>query len=137
MALTTFLSEIKTRVAATLFTAGYTSYQVKRGEMSNSPDEQVALNMYAGNPPNLGFSIPGLQFENPGLQIAVRGATTDFEGPEAVIDLLYADLVKVQDEYLSGSRYLIIRANQQPFLAERDGNQRCIWKCNFICEKEA
>ena len=137
MALTTFLAEIKTRVAATLVANGYTEYTVKRGEMANSPDEQVVLNMYAGNTPDLGFGIPGLQFEYPGLQISVRGAATDYDGPEAVIGVLYEDLVTVQDEYLTGSRYLLIRANQSPFLAARDGNQRCVWKVNFICEKEA
>ena len=137
MALDTFLTEIKTRVAATLFTNGFTGYSVSRGEMPDKPDKMVTLQMYPGNAPMLGFGQAGLQYESPGLQMAVRGETTDYDGPMAVIDILYADLVTVQGEYLSGTRYQIIRANQQPFLLARDGKQRCVWAVNFICEKDA
>jgi hypothetical protein len=137
MALDTFLTEIKTRLAVTLVTNGITDYSVTRGEMPHSPDKVVTLQMYPGNAPDLGFGQEGLQYESPGLQVAVRGESTDYDGPMAVIDILYADLVTVQGEFLTGTRYLIIRANQQPFLLARDGNQRCVWVCNFICEKEA
>lgn len=136
MALTTFLTEIKNRIAG-LSISGYGSSVIFRGEMPNTPNRMIGLYQYAGNAPELGFGISGLQYEHPGLKIVVRGEPTDYEGPFAVMNTIYRDLVTVQDELLGSTRYLMIRANQQPFLDARDSNQRCVWSCNFICDKEA
>jgi len=136
MALTSLLSEIKTRIEATLTSNSITGYTVKRGELAHKPDKQIALYSYPGNGPSLGFGRPGLQYLNPGLQVSVRGTSTDYEGPHAVLNTIWEDLTTVQDELLTGTRYLLIKANQQPFLDSRDGDQRCLWKVNFICEIE-
>jgi len=136
MALTTFLTEIKNRIVS-LGLTGYGAAQVYRGEMPNSPNKLIAVYQYAGNPPELGFGIPGAQYVHPGLKVIVRGDPTDMEGPAAIMDAIYNDLITVQDEVLGSTRYLMIKANQQPFLDARDSNQRCIWSCNFICDREA
>jgi hypothetical protein len=129
------LADIKTRIL-TLGISGYPAAQVYRGEMRPSPDNGIALHQYPGNAPELGFARPGFLYENPGLQVTVRGGPTDYDGPREVIYQIWRDLPKVQDTVLGTTRYLMIRANQHPFLLERDGNQRCVWAVNFICETE-
>jgi hypothetical protein len=136
MALATFLSEIKARIVS-LGITGYGAGQVFRGEMPNTPNKLITVYQYPGNAPELGFGFPGIQYDHPGLKVIVRGDPTDMEGPSTVMEIIYRDLVTVQDTVLGSTRYLMIRANQQPFLDARDGNQRCIWSCNFICDREA
>jgi hypothetical protein len=136
MALTTFLTQLKVRIEAKLVTAGITGYTVTRGEMPNSPDKCITIQRFGGQAPELGLGLPGLRYENPMLQVAVRGATTDYEGPMDVINTIYRDLITIQDELLPGTglsqtRYLMVRATMQPNLKARDGNQRCVWMCNF------
>ena len=136
MALTTFLTEIKNRIVS-LNIPGYAAPQVFRTEMPNSPNKLIAVYQYAGNAPELGFGFPGVQYDHPGLKVIVRGDPTDSEGPAAVIETIYRDFMTVQDVVLGTTRYLMIKANQQPFLDARDGNQRCVWSCNFICDRES
>jgi hypothetical protein len=136
MSLTTFLTEIKNKIIA-MNISGYGASQIFRGELPNAPNKLIAVYQYAGNAPELGFGIPGLQYEHPGLKVIVRGDPTDSEGPMIVMNTIYRNLVMVQDELLGTTRYLMIRANQQPFLDARDSNQRVVWSCNFICDKEA
>ena len=134
MALTTLLTDVKTRIEATLVANGITGYEVTRGEMPNSPAKAITIQRYPGRAPMLHFGSPGLQYEHPMLTLTVRGETTDYDGPLAVINTIYRDLVTVQDELLTTSRFLMIKATQQPSLKARDGNQRSVWSCNFSVE---
>ena len=141
MSLTTLLPEIQTRIEATLATAGITGYVVTRGEMPNSPNKVITLQRYAGKAPLLHFGSAGLQYEYPSLRVSVRGEPTDYEAPLAVMNTLYRDLVTIQNELLPGtglaqSRYLMVKATQQPVLQARDGNQRCVWTCNFAIDRD-
>jgi len=130
---TTLLADIKTRIQ-TLSLGAWTT--IRRGEMPPTPDAVICLFEYAGNPPNRGFGRPGLQYVNPGVQVKVRGTATDYDGPHAMIQTIFEDLVKVQDVVIGSTNFNLITANQTPFLLERDGNQRCVWAVNFICDTE-
>jgi hypothetical protein len=143
VALTTLLTEIKARIEATLVANGISGYTVTRGEMPNSPNKVITVQRYAGKPPMVHFGSAGLHYEHPKLQVVVRGDPTDFDGPMAVMNTIYRDLVKVQDTLLtsslsstSGIRMLMLMATQHPSLSARDGNQRCVWSCDFAAEVE-
>jgi hypothetical protein len=131
------LTDVKTRIE-TLPACTSGGYVVKRGEMPQSPDKIICVYEYPGNPAELGFGRPGLQYISPGLQVSVRGAITDYDGPHAIIQQVFEDLPKIQGTTLSpsGTLYHMFTANQTPFLMARDGGQRCIWAVNFIVKYE-
>lgn len=107
-----------------------------KGLMPDSPHACVAIYEYGGRPAITGFSKPGIQHEYPGLQVVSRGVAFDYAGPRAKIELAYRALSTVQAQTLSGAKYLMLRAQQSPFVLERDGSNRVKFAVNFIAEKE-
>lgn len=90
------------------------------GQMPETPDVCVALFEYAGSPPE--FTHDGQDYENPGLQVMVRG--TSYATARTTIDTIQGHLHTLANTTLSGTRYLLIRAVQSPFIFATDNNGR-------------
>lgn len=99
------------------------------GKLPATPDNCVAVFEYAGEPPDLHWNG-----EYPGLQILVRNKNYDTgrQKIEQVKNILHG----MAETVINNHRYLLIRANQSPFLLERDENGRAIFVCNFRIIKE-
>lgn len=99
------------------------------GQLPATPDNVIALFEYAGEPPDLHW--PG---EYPSLQILVRNKSYDAgrQKIEQVKNILHG----MAETVINSHRFLLIRANQSPFLLERDENSRAIFVCNFRVIKE-
>lgn len=99
------------------------------GQLPASPDNVVAIFEYAGEPPDLHANI-----EYPGLQVMVRNKR--YDAGRQKIEQARNVLHGIVETVINGHRYLLIRANQSPFLLERDENNRAIFVCNFRLIKE-
>lgn len=106
------------------------------GFMPDTPHACGTLYEYGGAPPDLGFSYPGIQHENSAVQMVFRGNPTDYSSPRAKSETVYRLFTSMKPGLLTGTKYLQIRANQSPFLMQRDGLQRVYIVCNYICLKE-
>ena len=123
-------------LAAYLATVSPSLGLIVKGSMPATSDVCLSLQEYGGAPPTTGFGTPGLQYEMPGVQILARGVAHDYQEPRARIERAYQALAKVQGTTLSGTKYLMVRPQQSPFLLERDGNERCVFAVNCLAEKE-
>lgn len=99
------------------------------GQLPDSPDNCVAVFEYAGGPPDLHWGG-----EYPGLQVLVRNKS--YEAGRAKIEAAKNVLHGLAETKVNNHRYLLIRANQSPFLLERDASDRVVFVCNFSVIKE-
>jgi hypothetical protein len=99
------------------------------GLMPDEPDNCTALFEYAGSPPDLHW-----QGEYPGLQVRVRNSS--YQAGRAVIESIYDLLHGIFDTDLSGTKYLLIKAQGSPEVLKRDHNNRIEWFNNFAIIKE-
>lgn len=110
------------------------------GFLPDTPAACVALQEYSASPPSPGFGVPGIQHETPGVQVLARGTPEDYDGPRAKAEAAYKALAKVQGQTLtsaaSSAAYLMVLAQQSPFVLDRDAEMRVIFAANFLCEKE-
>jgi hypothetical protein len=104
--------------------------------MPETPDICGAIFRTGGSPPQGGFGVPGVLHEMPGIQIRFRGVARDSTGPQAKIEAAYRALAEVQGTTLSGTKYLMVRMSQSPFVLERDDRERVVWTVNALAEKE-
>ena len=97
--------------------------------MPDKPDDCVALYEYAGSPADLHWDG-----EYPGLQVRVRSGhyATARSKIEDVINVLHG----LCERTLSGTRYLLIRANGSPELLKYDESGRVELVVNFTVMKE-
>jgi len=115
--------EVATRVASALSLTLETN--LFRNTMPTSPDVCGAVYAKPGAPSELGFGADGVQRERPSVQLVFRGVPGDVDGPTAMAVSAVADLAKVQDQLLSGTRYFLITPQQsQPFVLKRDEAER-------------
>lgn len=114
---------------------GLASVSIHAGLLPATPDIAMAVYEFGGPSPDLGFGVPGVQYEHPSLQIVCRGVVRDYDGPRDMIQLAYLALATVQAQTLTGTLYLMIRPQQNPFLRERDAKERCVFVCNFSVDK--
>jgi hypothetical protein len=124
------LNEIGTRITGLV-----TGYAIDKGTMMDDTDKRIALYETVGFESEPGFSVTGVQWEHPGLQVVTRGQPTDYEGPRAAIETIYADLTEIQAATLSGVSYLMVKARQAPFFLKRDEKQRVYFAVNFMIDK--
>lgn len=131
------LEEIATKLES-LGLGSYSAepYTIFVGTLPADPQVACAVYEYPGQPPRHGFGTPGLQFEYPMVQVVFRGLPHDYDGPATKARTAYRELSKVQGTTLSGTRYLMIRPQQSPFLLRRGDNQEVYIACNYECEKD-
>ena len=99
------------------------------GLMPDEPDNCIALFEYAGSPPDLHW-----QGEYPGLQVRVRN--NGYEAGRTIAGSIYSLLHGIYDTELSGTKYLLIKAQGSPEVLKRDQNNRVEWFINFSIIKE-
>lgn len=99
------------------------------GQLPASPDNCVALFEYAGFPPDLIWSG-----ERPGLQARIRNKS--YSAGRTKAEQVVQKLHGLAESTLSGTRYLLVRAEQSPESLGRDANGRNEWVVNFAIIKE-
>jgi len=107
-------------------------------KMPATPNACGAVYESGGSPPDLGFGSSAVRFENPTVQIIFRGAPDDYTGPRAKAQSAFDAMVGISvNQVLSGTKYLLVQALQQPFpLGGQDKNKRWRIVCNFLIQKE-
>jgi len=115
-------------------------WYLTRGRMPDGPgasDRMVALIETGGQPPLFHVNV-----NRPTWQVVVRGAvmvdvSTAYEEArqqaQDVLDYLHGK----KDVTLSGVRYALIRAEQEPFYSGDDANQRPVFPCNYMAWRES
>jgi hypothetical protein len=112
------------------------------GKLPNDPNACCAVYEYPGMPGEFGFGAPGgVIHETPGIQVVFRGEPHDYVGPRVKAQAAYLALSKVQAEPLSGTFYHWIHPQHTPTPLGpgpegRDGLDRIVVKCSYLCEKE-
>lgn len=99
------------------------------GFMPDKPDNCVVLFEYAGNPPDLHWDG-----RYPGLQVRVRNKS--YLNGRGKIESVITALHGVSETLMGTTRYLLIRAKQDPQGLGRDSNGRNEWVVNFSVMKE-
>ncbi len=99
------------------------------GKLPASPDNAIAIFEYAGEPQMVNQPI-----EFPSLQLLVRN--TSYQAGRAKIENIKNLLHGRHEELLSNVRYLFVSVKQNPYLLQRDENDRVIFVCNFSVIKE-
>ena len=107
---------------------GTVGVDIFKGEMSDEPSNCVAIERYAGKPPDT------LGYEYPGLQVRVRN--TSRPDAEAKIKSIESLLHCLSNITLNGTRYLSLFAQQGPVPLGRDESNRIDLVQNYIITKE-
>jgi hypothetical protein len=106
------------------------------GMMPERPDVVAVVYESAGQPPETGFSVDGLQYESPNVQVVMRGERGDYEGPRTRAETAYKELAKIQAVTLGSNLYHMVRPVQSPFPLMRDDDARVLVAFNAICKRE-
>lgn len=120
-------------ISAHLQTQGITG-PIHKGFYPDQPDDLVSLFEYAGEPMELTMSDNDPVLERPGLQVRVRSKT--YPTGRTKIGEIVAILHGLANKTLSGTRYLLIKANQSPESMGLDQNNRSEFVVNFSVLKE-
>lgn len=121
-------------------TAGLATYGVDLflGTLPSDPSLCCALIEYGGEPPlrtqNEGAAHSSAQGgERPRFQLLCRA--TDYETGRSLIQSIWEVLDAIVNEEIVGTFYQRVSAVQQPFLLERDENDRWVFVANFTATK--
>jgi len=102
----------------------------------DTPDAMVAIISTGGRPARKHFSeTKGTTWRFPTAQILCRGVAGDSATPEALAELVYESLGKIDASTLSGTFYGPTALMQDPFVLERDERDRVIWAFNVWFER--
>jgi hypothetical protein len=100
----------------------------------DDPDDCAFIIEYAGDEPDFIQNDRMVEVERPRVQVTVRG-----EKPEVTrlrAERLYQSLMKIENESLSGTRYLSCIPIDTPAMIGRDESGRFLSTVNFRIEKE-
>ena len=100
----------------------------------DDPDELAFIIEYAGDEPDYVQNDRSVELEYPRVQIGVRGAQPEVTRLRA--ERLYQSLMKIDNESLSGTRYLSCIPVDTPAMIGRDESGRFLSTVNFRIEKE-
>lgn len=102
---------------------------------STNPDEAIGLTEGPGDGPinEMGSTVGAVAAEAPSLVVHVRSGS--YVSARAKAEAIWTKLHKFAGP-LSGVRYLLIEARQQPFPLGRDDAGRWIIGCNYDVTKE-
>lgn len=127
-------------MASVIETAGLATYGVDLflGGMPSEPSLCCALIEYGGEPPlrtqNEGAAHSSAQGgERPRFQLLCRAS--DYETGRSLIQSMWEKLDAIVNETIVTTFYQRVSAVQQPFLLERDENNRWIFVANFAVTK--
>ncbi len=106
------------------------------GFMPDTPNEIVVVYENPGSPPSRVHSKVGTSLEHPQIAVWARGTPDgDYDGPRQKAQDAYNALALIVNSTLSAVLYLDVMPLQQPFLLERDDNQRAIIGFNAAVTK--
>ena len=74
-----------------------------------------------------GSTLPA--FTQPRTQILVRAA--DYATASGLAEDCFKKLTLIDNETLSGVKYLRVEGLQSPFYLDRDGQERAVFSCNY------
>lgn len=120
--------------------SGSTGNLVKAIWPADSPTELVGLFETPGSATAFEFSTgssPSVLYQAPSLQILSRSTSAQIarQNIYAAFDLLDGYTGNLPTS--TGTRYVQIVADQAPFQADRDANQRFVYSVNFTVWREA
>lgn len=120
--------------------SGSPEWYLSRGRMPDGPgaDNRMVALIETGGPPPL-FPV---NVHVPTFQVIVRGApmvdvSTAYEEARQKAHDIQSRLHGVKDETLTGVRYVLIMAEQEPFWSGDDANERPVFPCNYTAWKES
>ena len=100
------------------------------GRLPDTPDTCVAVIETAGQSAvdALGGStVPA--YTRPRAQVLVRAVS--YSDASALAEDIFKQIQKIDNESLSGVRYLRANGMQSPFYLERDMEERAVFSCNY------
>jgi hypothetical protein len=100
----------------------------------DEPDELAFIIEYAGDEPDYVQNDRSVELEHPRIQVGVRGSQPEVTRLRA--ERLYQSLMKIENESLSGTRYLSCLPIDTPAMIGRDESGRFLSTVNFRVEKE-
>ena len=78
-----------------------------------------------------GSSLPA--FIQPRAQLLVRAAS--YAAAASLAEDCFKKLTLIDNEALSGTKYLRVEGIQSPFYLERDGQERVVFACNYQAQR--
>ena len=105
------------------------------GFMPDTPDALVVILEVPGRLPSRDHGTPGVALEHPQIAVWARGIRRDYQNPRLKAQAAHDALSLVTNMLLSAVRYLDIMPMQQPFLVERDKDERSIIGFNAAVTK--
>ena len=103
------------------------------GRLPDTPATCVAIFETSGLVPIEamgGSSLPA--FIQPRAQLLVRAAYAD---AASLAEDCFKKLTLIDNEALSGTKYLRVEGIQSPFYLERDGQERVVFACNYQTQR--
>ena len=100
------------------------------GRLPDTPDTCVAVIETAGQSAvdaMGGSTLPA--YTRPRAQVLVRAVS--YSDASAVAEDIFKQIQKIDNESLSGVRYLRANGMQSPFYLERDIEERAVFSCNY------
>jgi|TARA_Y100000590_G_scaffold346037_1_gene396092 hypothetical protein len=126
-----FLPELGTYLAANVSAVTLTlGTNLFLGRLPDTPDTCVAIFEtagLAGVDAGGGSTLPA--YTRPRAQALVRAAA--YADAASLAEDIYKQVQKIDNESLSGVRYLRAEGMQSPFYLERDGQERAVFSCNY------
>jgi hypothetical protein len=102
--------------------------------MPDEPDDAAVIIEYAGDEPDYVQNDRKVELEHPRIQVAVRGELPEVTRLRA--EQIYQSLMKIDNELLSGTRFLSCLPVDTPAMLGRDESGRFLSTINFRVEKE-
>jgi hypothetical protein len=102
--------------------------------MPDEPDDAAVIIEYAGDEPDYVQNDRKVELEYPRVQVAVRGELPEVTRLRA--EQIYQSLMMIDNELLSGTRYLSCLPVDTPAMLGRDESGRFMSTINFRVEKE-
>ena len=100
------------------------------GRLPDTPDTCVAVFETSGEGPvNTGGGSTLPAFTQPRFQTMVRAA--DYASAASLAEDIYKKVQLIDNEALSGTRYLRAEGVQEPYALDRDGQERMVFVCNY------
>lgn len=131
------LLELKKRITD----VGAVTFPVRVGFAPDDVDECIVIRETPGPGAELGFGVPGIQYEHPVVQVEARGNPNEYEDARREIEYVFQDFPKVQAMTLTDTDgesgfYHTITPRNAPFLMYLDENRRPVIGCLFDVHKE-
>lgn len=123
-------------IAAYLQTLGHGTLGVNLfiDVLPEAPDDVIVVTSSGGFAPSFVQDKRGINTEMPTFQVATRSRSVP--SAKAKSHAIYLDLQKLDNVIVDGVFFQRLSPMQPPFAIERDDNNRWIWGCNYVAEKE-